>query len=76
MMKFQDLHVKRFRADRKTAAVKFRKMFSYPGKLLRIIVHPGDYGNPDQEHRSSCRCFRQMFQDGIQVTAGTVTENL
>lgn len=75
MMKFQDLHVKRFRTDRETAAVKFRKMFSYPGKLLRIIVHPGDYGNPDQEHRNTFHGFRQMFQNGIQVTAGTVTKN-
>ncbi len=76
MMKFQDLHIKRFRADRKTAAVKFRKMFRYPGELLRSVVHSGDYGNPDQEHRNTFHSFRQMFQDGIQVTAGTVTENL
>ena len=76
MMKFQDLHVKRFRTDRETAAVKFRKMFCYPCKLLRIIVHPGDYGNPDQEHRNTFHGFRQMFQNGIQVTAGAVAENL
>ena len=76
MMKFQDLHVKRFRTDRETAAVKFRKMFRHPGKLLRSIVHPGDYGNPDQEHRNTFHGFRQMFQNGIQVTAGAVAENL
>lgn len=75
MMKFQDLHIKRFRADRETAAVKLRKVFRYPGELLRSVVHPGDYGNPDQEHRNTFHGFRQMFQNGIQVTAGAVAEN-
>ena len=76
MMKLQDLHIKRFRTDRETAAVKLRKMFRHPGKLLRIIVHSGDCGNPDQKRWSNCRCFRQMLQNGIQIAAGAVAENL